>query len=185
MLGYGTDLNILGDVEYRWTTTQEWTPHSGRVSTPRTHVHPSAGNPVGQITVHDPFVYTHQAPCGLLQTCRTVLKDLVSPTRHHTHTKDITALSNVTLVVLKDYLTHVGFRSYIHGVTSRYTFSRTMAYTNAPWKVVLQMTPKTASKATSLAMLTFSPSDLAPFTGITLTVEQDQRVDRLYIHLGL
>lgn len=59
MLGNGTYLNILEDMKNPWKSALEWTPHSCKVSTLRTHIHSSAGYRAGHIPSHVPFVYKH------------------------------------------------------------------------------------------------------------------------------
>lgn len=85
MLCKDTQLNSLEDMEYRWTTTQEWTPHWGRVSTFGTHVHSSAGYPAERISARITLEYTSQTLFLLPGTIRSVLEHYVSSTQHHAY----------------------------------------------------------------------------------------------------
>lgn len=93
----GRELKTLEDMEYRWTTTQEWTPHSGRVSALKTHVHPSAAYPVRHIPTHVSLVHTPLSTCISRDTERTVLVSYIFSVPLHFISSSFTTHLDVTL----------------------------------------------------------------------------------------
>lgn len=89
-------------------------------------------DPLGHIPVHVSLVYVPFSFSILLRTRQPVLKEYVFSIHHQPYTWGATAHLDVTLVILKNYITHVHLHSKTLGDTSSYTVWKNLGLYERP-----------------------------------------------------